>query len=112
MEARLREGLPDIVAITPAKAIQRLKPSLLEAIDPVGTHIEAELAVGQEVGHHRAGAGTEAEPDVPVAEGEDRIAMARRAADDRHGVRHRGAEAIQRLSPRRSRPGNQPLALR
>src|SRR3546814_2867079 len=53
----------------------------------------AGLAVGQEVGHHRAGAGTEAEPDVPVAEGEDRIAMARRAADDRHGVRHRGAEA-------------------
>src|SRR3546814_16036937 len=53
----------------------------------------AGLAVGQEVGHHRAGAGTEAEPDVPVAEGEDRIPMARRAADDRHGVRHRGAAA-------------------
>src|SRR3546814_8610016 len=91
--SRLRKKLPDIVAIIAPKATDRPTTGMSEAVDPVGAQVDARFAPGQQVGHQRAGPRAEAEADVPVAEGENGIAMTRRRTDHRDRVRHGGAIA-------------------
>src|SRR3546814_21048198 len=91
--SRLRKKLPDIVAIIAPKATDRPTTGMSEAVDPVGAQVDARFAPGQQVGHQRAGPRAEAEADVPVAEGENGIAMTRRRTDPRDRVRTGGAIA-------------------
>src|SRR3546814_16791686 len=61
-----------------------------EGFDPVGAQVDARFAPGQQVGHQRASPRSEAEADMPVAEGENGIPMTRRRTDHRDRVRHGG----------------------
>ena len=46
----------------------RTRAKQLEPVDPVGPHVEAGIAAGDEVGHDAARDGAEREADVAVAE--------------------------------------------